>query len=147
MSMTKQRLIDAVAIVSVLLILAALVGCSKGGPKTHLVSGRVELAGADVGLLAGHTVEVALRSDPHIRAAGEIQPDGSFTLQSVQASAVLSGAVEGEYQARIILSDDDLARHSAAAKVVHPRFLQFDKSGLALRVPSAQAIALPVTRR
>jgi hypothetical protein len=147
MSLARQRLIDTLAVLSAGLILAGALGCTKAGPRTHPVAGRVALAGGDVGVLAGHTIEVSLRSNPQIRAAGEIQPDGSFTLQMVQASALREGAAAGEYQARIVLADDDLARRSAAAQALHQRFLQFEKSGLALKVPSEGAVTLTVTRR
>ncbi len=122
-------------------------GCSRGGPKTVPVVGQIKLAGGDNGVLAGHTLEIALDSDQLVRAAGEIQSDGSFTLQAIQNGAALSGVFPGTYQARIVLGDDDTARKQLAAKTIHPRHLQFAQSGLALRIPADQPIALEIKRR
>ena len=72
---------------SVTLLSLAFTGCGPGGPKTHPVRGKVELAGADAAPLAGSHVEAALVSDPNVRASGEIQPDGRFSLQTLHAGA------------------------------------------------------------
>jgi len=147
MSTTNQRIIDAVAVVITATLFLSSAGCGQAGPKTHPVKGRIELAGGDFKALAGHTVELALESNPHVRAAGQIQDDGSFSLQSLHGGAILAGAAEGNYKARIVLADDDLASRNVAAKAVHPRYLQFEKSGLGVTVPAAEVVSLKVTRR
>ena len=147
MSKTKKRFIDAAAVVITAGLLLSSVGCTQGGPKTHPVKGRVEAAGVDLQTLAGHTVEIALESDPKVRAAGQIQEDGSFAVETLHGGAVLKGASEGTYRARIVLADDDLASRNRAAKAVHPRYFQFEKSGLTVSVPAAEVVSLRVTRR
>jgi hypothetical protein len=146
MSTTKLRLIDALAVAITASLFLFSTGCTKAGPKTYAVKGQLEVTGGDLKALAGHTVEVALDSDPQVRAAGQIQDDGSFTLESLQRGTILKGAAEGTYKARIVLADDDIAARNVAAKSLHPRYLQFDKSGLSLEVPAAQVVSLKVTR-
>jgi hypothetical protein len=147
MSTTKLRLIDALAIAITASLFLFSTGCTKSGPKTYPVKGQLEVAGGDTKTLAGHTIEVALDSDPHVRAAGQIQDDGSFTLETFHEGAILPGATEGTYKARIILSDDDLAARNLAFKSLHPRFFQFEKSGLSFQVPAAEVVSLKVMRR
>jgi hypothetical protein len=60
---------------------------------------------------------------------------------------VLPGAAEGTYKARVVPGDDDIAGKRLAAKSLHPRYFQFDKSGLVVQVPTAQVVSLKVTRR
>ena len=146
-SPNKSKSAILVVTLAVVSTLAVAMGCSRGGPKTLPVAGQVKLSGGDSSVLAGHTLEIALDSNQHIRAAGEIQSDGSFHLQTIQEGAVLSGALPGEYQARLVLSDDDTARKNLAAKTIHPRHMEFERSGLTLRVPSDQPIALEIKRR
>src|SRR5581483_11179116 len=103
----------------------AAAGCGRTGPKTYAVRGKVQLASGEVGQLAGSHVEAALVSDPIVRASGEIQPDGSFTLQTLHAGVILPGAPEGKYQARIILSDEGDSGRRRQRPPVGPRYRQF----------------------
>jgi hypothetical protein len=121
-------------------------GCGEKTARTYPVKGRLELPATTVNALAGHTLEIALNADNRIRAAGEIQADGSFELKTVQDGRVLEGSVPGEYVARIVLNDDDAQKRAAAAKAIHSRYLRFEKSGLVLTVPSEQPIAFKVLR-
>jgi hypothetical protein len=82
-----------------------------------------------------------------VRAAGQIQEDGSFELETLQGGAVLKGAVEGTYKARIVLADDDIGQRNLAAKAIPPRYLQFEKSGLSLQVPATENVSLKILRR
>src|SRR5262245_52307772 len=125
-----MRITRAAAVL--LLVALASAGCGPGGPKTHPVTGKVELAGGDLSHLAGSHVEAALTGDPTVRASGEIQPDGTFTLETLHRGTVLKGAVEGSYQARIVPSDDDRRARTAVAL----RFQQFASSGLSFEVPA-----------
>lgn len=127
--------------------LIAAVGCGPDGPKTYPVQGKIDLAGGDVGQLAGSTVEVSRTGDPDVRASGEIQADGAFTLETLHAGVIRKGAREGTYQARIILADDDPATRRRAAKAIDRRYLRFDTAGLALQVPAAGEVTLKVTPR
>ena len=89
-------------------------------------------------------LEAALVSDPKVRASGEIQPDGRFKLDTLHAGAILSGAREGSYEVRIILTDDH-REHPRQAAVVAPRFLDFKTSGLLIDVPTRGDITVAVS--
>ena len=132
---------------SVLSALLAFAGCSPSGPAVHAVKGQVELTGGDIAPLAGHIVEVALASDPSVRASGEIKPDGKFQLESLLDGKIRSGALEGKYVARIVLADDDPQQRRTAAQTIHPKFLKFESSGLGLEVPAKEPVQLQVLRR
>ena len=147
MSTANQRLIDVLAVVITATLFLASTGCNRAGTKTYPVRGKIEAAGSDTRALSGHTVELALETNPQIRAAGQIQDDGSFVVETLHGGLVLPGAAEGKYQARIVLSDDDIAGKKLVAKSLHPRYFQFDKSGLAIQVPAAEVVSLKVTRR
>lgn len=121
-------------------------GCGTG-IKTHPVAGKIEISSGDIKPLAGHTIEVALDSDPKVRAAGQIQADGTFELETLQGGTVLKGALPGSYKARLVLADDDLKERILAAKAIPPRYLQFEKSGLSLQVPAPDAVSLKILRR
>lgn len=126
-------------------LVIALAGCSSSdGLKP--VNGTVTVPG-DPAVLAGSTVEVALESDPTVRASGTIEPDGRFTLDSLKDGRVRRGAPEGTYKARIILGDDDPALQKKAAKVVPARYGRFETSGLTVRVPAEQPVTLAVAAR
>jgi len=112
----------------------------------HPVKGRLNVIGGDVKLLAGHTLEAALDTDPTIRAAGMIAEDGSFDLKTLHEGTVRSGAPEGTYKVRIVLNDDDPAQRDQAARWLPPRYLQFEQSGLSLRVPTTEAVTLEIKR-
>jgi hypothetical protein len=139
-SMSAPRLL-----ITPLLLLA--IGCGSSNPLTHPVQGRVQVSGGDAALLAGHSVEVALETDPTVRAYGEIREDGSFSLESLQAGEIQAGALEGTYLARIVLSDDDPERSRRVAATIDARALDFKTSGLSIQVPAAGTVALSIVRR
>jgi hypothetical protein len=126
---------------------ALLPGCGDGGPKTHRVSGRVELPGTDASLLAGHNIEAALSTDPNVRASGVIGSDGRFVLETLQNGAMRRGAVAGTYNARLVLSDDDPASRRRVAQAIAGRYLKFETSGLTFQVPTSDDITLPLAPR
>jgi hypothetical protein len=124
-----------------------LAGCGKGGPKTHAVTGRVEVEGGEAGALAGSHVEAFQVADPNVRASGVIGEDGRFTLETLHAGTILKGAREGSYQARILLNDDAPQARRLATGAVGERYLRFDSAGLTFEVPSDEEIVLRVTPR
>jgi hypothetical protein len=124
-----------------------ILGCSSPGPTTYPITGRVELAEGQSGLLSGHHVEIVLSTDPTIRAAGVIQPDGRFTLETIHSGTLHLGAKEGTYQARVVLSDDDPESRKQATKAIAARFFQFSTSGLSIRVPTKEEVTLQLSRR
>jgi hypothetical protein len=143
---TQRNRTALAATVMAVMGLLEVAGCS-GGPRTYPVRGKVELAAGDIQVLAGSNVEAALESDPTVRASGVIEPDGSFTLETLHAGAILKGAQEGNYQARIVLSDDDKEIRRQAARALAPRFLQFQTSGLSFQVPTQSGVTLIVAPR
>jgi hypothetical protein len=126
--------------------LVGLAGCDTSGPTTYAIRGRVEADGG-AGVLVGHTVEAALTRDPTVRASGAIGPDGRFVLQTLHAGRLLTGAREGEYRVRVVLSDDDPARRQQAARAVHRKYLQFETSGLIFAAPVAGEVRLHLSQR
>ncbi len=144
--MRMQRLGKWTAVV--MLSSLGLSGCGgPAGPKTSPVKGQVQLAGGDIKDLAGHSLEAALETDSSVRAYGQIQEDGSFALETLRAGVLLSGAAEGAYRVRVVLSDDDAEARRRAAEALHPRFLQFDSSGLSIRVPSNAPVTLTLSKQ
>lgn len=141
--MFSQR---SVAFHAATVLALGLFGCGPGGPRTYPVKGAVELVEGDVKQLAGNHVEAALTTDPSVRASGEIQPDGSFRLETIHAGTILKGAREGQYQVRIILADDDPASLRRRYATLATRFLRFQTSGLSLQVPATGDLTLKVSR-
>lgn len=123
--------------------LAALAGCSSD----NLRPVRGTVTGADPAVLAGSAVELAHESDPSIRAAGTIEPDGRFNVETLRDGKVRPGAPEGTYKARIVLADDDPAAKKKAAKAVAARYQTFEQSGLTVRVPADGDVTLAVAGR
>jgi hypothetical protein len=122
------------------LALLALTGC--GAPKTYPVQGKVVFDGGNLQQLAGGSVELVHNSDRSVRAYGTIQPDGTFVLQTLYQGEQLPGALEGTYQARVVLAGDgDLPPGSVA---VDPSYLDFHSSGLTFRVPSDSDLTIKV---
>ncbi|HTN77425.1 MAG TPA: hypothetical protein VL096_19335 [Pirellulaceae bacterium] len=134
MSTTKQTLTmtRGIALFAGLLLLT---GCGSNN-GLNAVHGRVELAGGDASLLAGHNVEAALESNPNVRAYGAVAPDGSFKLESLINGKVQTGAQQGNYKVRVVLGDEDPAQTKLVASKIDPRHLRFETSGVALQVPS-----------
>lgn len=128
-------------------ILAVNVGCGQRGEKVHTTRGIIDLTDGDVAVLEGSHVELALKSDTNQRASGSIGSDGSFTLETIHAGAVLKGVREGIYHARIVLADDDRAAHKRAKEAVSRRFLDFKTSGWSVRVPSDGTVTLIASKR
>lgn len=96
----------------------ALVGCSgtKDMPQTYPATGTVVSKG---GLnLGGGMVQFRSKTDTTIAVSGDIQEDGTFTLQTVKGKGKVSGAPEGEYE--VIVSPPSAGDHSKAQNRVLP---------------------------
>jgi len=107
----------------------------------------LELPQGDVSALAGHNIEVALESDPLVRAAGQIQENGVFTLETLAGGEIRKGAIEGNYKARLVVVDDDAESKRRALAAIDPRYLQFEVSGLSFHVPAKDVVKLQVSPR
>jgi hypothetical protein len=142
--MTVARRIRYGVTVGLAVVGVAAAGCGSAGPRTHPVAGRVELVGGGAGQLAGHHVEVARADDPTVRAAGVIGPDGRFRLETLAGGKVLPGAWEGEYRARLVLTDEG----DGTKKPKLPRrYLDFKSSGLTVRVPADGEVTLTLATK
>jgi hypothetical protein len=124
-----------------------MIGCDGVAPATYPVSGKVVLPGGDVSQLAGSHVEAVQANDLRVLASGEVQDDGSFMLETIFAGQKLEGAQSGEYQVRIVLSDEDRGSKRRRGQVIASRFTRFDKSGLSLSVPTTEFVTLMLARR
>lgn len=123
-------------------------GCgTSDGPATFPVRGIVELESAEPDLLAGHNIELSLDSDPTVRAFAEIQPDGHFDLTTLHNGKVQSGALEGTYKARIVLSDDNPESRKNIVKRIDPKALNFESTPFVVQVPTSDQVTISVKRR
>jgi len=97
--------------------------------------------GGSVVSLAGRSAAIEFESidQPEVHAYGSIQEDGSFTMATPAGEAGKLGAVAGRHRVRLAL--DDAAQH-----LVAPQFLDFQKSGITVKVPSDQPIEIKVWR-
>jgi len=137
----RLRGLCAFALRALLLTSVAIlgIGCGKAGIKTHPVGGKVEVKDGNVAMLAGSTVQLVQDADETIRPYGNIDASGNFTVKTTYKGEVLQGAPEGKYKARIMLgdeSDEGVPSRKGKGNVIHPRFLEFNTSGLSITVPS-----------
>ncbi|MFZ4610980.1 MAG: hypothetical protein ACOYNM_14280 [Gemmataceae bacterium] len=117
-------------------------GCADLGPRLYPVSGKVQISGQDIGVLEGSAIEVVSEADNNIRAAGTINADGSFVLETLQMGRMQKGAREGDFKARIVISDDDKAKLRLANKAVQKKYLDFESSGWKVKVPVSSDVLL-----
>lgn len=125
------------------LLLAA--GCAAGGPQAHAVDGRVTWPAGDSSSLAGNHIEAIQVQDPDVRASGLIGADGRFALETLEKGKLLKGAVQGNYQVRLVLVDEG---DGASRKLKIPkRYLDIKKSGWSLQVPAREAVNLVIASK
>jgi hypothetical protein len=125
-------------------LVACLVGCGESGPPTFPVQGKLVFERGGEGSIQRlynrqGAVEFQSVDKPDIRAYGSINEDGSFTLTSTDGADAWPGAVAGEHRGRLNL--DDEIRDSVA-----PQFLDFEKSGIKITVPSEGEVVIKVWR-
>jgi hypothetical protein len=112
------------------------------GVKTVPIQGKITFTkGGEVKTLFDRQALVAFDSvdQPGMRAIGEIQEDGTFSVSTVKDGVSVPGAVEGTHRVRLDLDD-------SAARFVAPQFLDFQKSGITIKVPSDQPLEIKVWR-
>src|SRR5262245_57499198 len=71
-------------------------GCGSGIPKTYPVKGRVVWEGGKP--VTDGRIEFQSLSDPSLRATGEIDDDGNFSLTTYRDGRERAGAVAGEHK-------------------------------------------------
>lgn len=87
---------------------------------------------------SGDTLEIRSKDRPAKVAYGEIKADGTFRIESLRDGAIVQGTSAGEYEARIVVSDDDSRHKSAALKAIPKKYMQFASSGLKVTAPNKQ---------
>ncbi|HTU21645.1 MAG TPA: hypothetical protein VMG10_26650 [Gemmataceae bacterium] len=86
-----------------MLLLSAALGCGGGRAgkiKTYPVRGSVAYKGGS--RLDGGSLHFQSLRDPTLTVAGEIKPDGTFSLHTLVDKEKLSGATEGEYRVTVV---------------------------------------------
>jgi hypothetical protein len=122
----------------VMLSVVGVTGCGGAGQKTHPVVGQVQVNG-DAGQLAGHHVELVRTDDPTVRAAGRIDESGRFSVETLDGGQRRSGAREGTYRARLILTDEGDGRPKPK---VPKKYLDANTSGWTVQVPPTGDVTL-----
>lgn len=125
-----------------LALLAVTVGCSPQGLQS--LEGKVLYQGGEF-VFAGDTLELRSSADASLHAFGELKPDGTFKVDTLENGKVVTGAKPGKYDARIVISDDDYEHKKLAAKSINKKFLSFESSGLSVTVPSS-AVTLTISK-
>jgi hypothetical protein len=129
------------------LLLALLLGCGGGGPRTYPVKGKLVFDKGDVKLLSGSTLICQQQQDPFFQAHGDINEDGSFELATRAKGAILPGAVEGTYRAWINFSSENGSEEQQFRKIgIDPTFLSGTASDLTFKVPASGEVVLTVKR-
>ena len=113
-----------------------LFGCNSGKAPTYPVTGRV--AFSDGKPLAGGTVEfqsayVTKDGEIRVRARGQIQPDGTFSLSTFQPG---DGAIAGKQRALVIpaLPPGRINPYNPPPPVINNKYQRYDTSGLEFTV-------------
>lgn len=127
--------------------LGGLGGCGERGPQTFPVQGKVVFKGksGNVGQLAGGNVRVQSIADPSLTAVGEIADDGSFSLGAYIKDKGYPGVPAGQYKARVDPPEDD-EEGLPLRGIIHPKYQDFDKSGLTFTVPLPGELVITVSR-
>jgi hypothetical protein len=139
------RAVGLIVLVPALLVLAA--GCGESPPKTYPVYGKVVFKGkGKIHQLASGSVQFQSTADPNILAAGELEEDGSFSLGTFYKEKLLAGVPAGEYKARVIppAPDDDDEEDPRRPSLIHPKYKDFEKSGLTFIVAGPEDITIEV---
>ncbi|MDY3554698.1 hypothetical protein R5W24_003827 [Gemmata sp. JC717] len=132
---THKRFVRALALA---LVPALAAGCTRG-ESGHTVTGQVAWAG---GQLGGHFVEVTRVDDLSVRGFGTIGPDGRFALERLVDGKTVPGLPPGEYQARLILTDEG---DGQTRKLKLPvRYLDPKTAGWRVTVPAPGDVTLTV---
>ncbi|AWM41702.1 hypothetical protein GobsT_72060 [Gemmata obscuriglobus] len=132
---TDIRLARALALA---LVPALAAGCTRG-EGGHPTAGQVVWSG---GQLGGHFVEVTRVDDLSVRGFGTIGPDGRFALERLVDGKTVPGLPPGEYQARLILTDEGDGQ--AKKPNVPARYLDQKTAGWRVTVPAPGDVTLTV---
>lgn len=126
------------------LLLLSFSGCDSN--ELQPIKGKVEFSDGTDFLFTGDIVELRLQSQNDYLAFAAIKPDGTFQVESMVDGVIGNGASPGNYDARIVISDDEPSHKQEAEKAIDPRFLEFATSGLQVQVPSPSELKLSLTK-
>ncbi len=125
------------------LLTLTLFGCSESSLQP--LAGKIKYVGDSEFAFSGDVVELRSQSDPSINAYGEVQPDGSFEVDSLDQGKIVKGAKPGKYAVRLVIADDDYEHKKLASKAINKKYFSFDTSGLEVDVPATN-VAISITR-
>ncbi len=122
------------------LLLCCVSGCGPREPKTYAVTGKVVFKGGNVAQLQGWVVQFQSAAEPDQRAVAEIGEGGAFKAVSVVSNRGKEGVVEGQHRVAVVnvLNEN--------AKVIHPKFMKFETSGITVTVPLEKEFVIEVWR-
>jgi hypothetical protein len=121
-------------------------GCGGTPPKIEgtAVRGKVVYKGkGNVAQLASGRVRLRSPDDPDLVAVGTIEDDGTFAIGASAPGKSPGGVPPGRYKVRIEPPPDDDGK---PRRLVHPKYLDFETSGLTVTVPPAGEVILEVER-
>jgi hypothetical protein len=121
----------------------SLFGCSESNLQP--LAGKIKYVGDSGFAFSGDVVELRSQSDPTSNAYGEIQPDGSFEVDSLEKGKIVKGAKPGKYAVRLVIADDDYDHKKLASKAINKKYFSFDTSGLEVDVPATN-VNFSITR-
>jgi hypothetical protein len=119
------------------LLLSLTAGCTGAQvdrPKTYAVKGKV--VRKDGTPVRGGTVEFRSTADRTYTMIGQIEQDGTFTLNTLDSNGKMAGAVEGEHEVTII---PDQAKGQGAPPIRYPNKVKVSAGGaneIVLTLPS-----------
>lgn len=128
-----------------------LLGCGDSAPRTHPVEGKIvfKAKGGSMRPLIGGRVRLQSMTEPGLFALGEIEDGGAFSVGMIHKERPLAGVPAGQYKVRIELPDSDdgddddrNVRRKPGRAVLHPKYRDFDKSGITVTVPTTGEVVL-----
>lgn len=131
----------SVVVLSVVISLTSLIGCSDGRLKTYPAKGKVVFkTGSPV-----HVGTIELKSREHgVQARGTIDKNGGFTLTTyVDGDGAVAGVHECVVVQFVMTEEIDDFKPSAIG-VVHPRFASYSTSGLTVEIKADQSNELKI---
>jgi hypothetical protein len=123
----------------------SFIGCGGEkveGPPTVPLSGKIEFTkGGKVEDLADRSVIVEFQSveQPEVKAFGAILEDGSFRMTTQVNEKGKPGVVAGKHRVRLNADDN-------GARLVSPKFLEYETSGLTVTVPPEGDVVIQVSK-
>jgi hypothetical protein len=97
------------------LLLAGGPGCGSGIPKTYPVKGKVVWKGGKP--VDDGRIEFQSLSEPDLKAVGEIESDGTFSLTTFKEGKTREGAVAGQHK---VVVEPDMGDGKPALVVTLP---------------------------